>query len=364
MYRNKFYLQTSENRGQIHAGLISTASNAKYDKLTVSVAYATRIGCEILVKGLQSALPNWIDIEKRWLISFDFGHTDPNALDYLSKLPNSTVRIPNADLALKSKLRPPIRFHVKIYLFECKTNPDKIAILSGSCNLTKGGLYTNTEQATALVLSPPMSKADNQMKKDIIRRRDAIKQLFSSSKTLNKGMLSKYRLLWRPKYLPRTERQSPKKILDSNPSIDMDKAIALSNASAFWIKITPKVVKNLGVGKPGNQIDMQRGARVFFGYDVANVPPNTMLGPVKIKYKGITSDYSIRFGNNSMDKINLPVLQAPKTYANQTLLFKRMRDDVFNLYIGNPKQVQQWRNKSQQQNTLFYMKSGREYGSF
>ncbi len=169
MYRHKFYLQTSERRGQIRAGVISTASNAKYDKLTVSVAYATRIGCEILVKGLQSALPNWIDIEKRWLISFDFGHTDPNALDYLSKLPNSTVRIPNADLALKSKLRPPIRFHVKIYLFECKTNPDKIAILSGSCNLTKGGLYTNTEQATALVLSPPLSKADNKMKKNMIR---------------------------------------------------------------------------------------------------------------------------------------------------------------------------------------------------
>ena len=124
------------------------------------------------------------------------------------------------------------------------------------------------------------------------------------------------------------------------------------------------MVENLGVGKPGNQIDMQRGARVFFGFDVANVPLKTLIGSVKINYKGIASGYSIRFGNNGMDKINLPVLQAPKTYANQTLLFKRMRNDIFNLYIGNPKQVQQWRNKSQQQNTLFYMKSGREYGSF
>ncbi|GAI35801.1 unnamed protein product, partial [marine sediment metagenome] len=127
---------------------------------------------------------------------------------------------------------------------------------------------------------------------------------------------------------------------------------------------TPKVVQNRGPGKPGNQIDMHRGTRVFFGFDVANVVPNTALGPVVIAFEGETNYRSLRYGNNGMDKITLPALQPPRTYANRTLLFQRQPKGVFELVIGTSQQASKWQRLSLQQNGLYQMQSGREFGVF
>jgi hypothetical protein len=140
--------------------------------------------------------------------------------------------------------------------------------------------------------------------------------------------------------------------------------MALSTASNFWVRVTPKVVQNRGPGKPGNQIDMQRGARVFFGFGVANVEVNTTFGPVAIAFQGTTTSHNLWYGSNGMDKIALPPLQPSRTYANRTLLFKRQSDNIFGLVIGTSQQASEWRTLSLQQHGLYKMQSGREFGVF
>lgn len=294
---------------------MQTASSDNYDRLTVAVAYATKIGCELLVDGFASHFSSWKDIKKRWLISIDDGITQPNALSYLAKLPNSAVRIPNADVLLKKGLRPAFHFHSKLYVFECSDNPEKIALFSGSSNLTQSGLFFNNEQATSFILAPPISKQEKYFLVDLKKQKKIIERIFKSSSPLNKEFLNQYRSLWHPANLPKVERKSYSNALQPNPILDLPKAIALATADAFWVKVTNKVVPNLGKDKPGNQIDLQRGSRVFFGFGVGEVPPNTVFGSVPIRFEGVTSNYSVRFGNNYMDKMNLPVLQPPRSYA-------------------------------------------------
>ena len=344
--------------------ITKAASTSKYDKLIVLVAYATKLGCETLIASLIDSCQNWDMIDKKWIISLDFGHTQPEALELLAKLPNSAVAIPNADLVLNSKLNPPIRFHPKLFYFQSTSDPQKAAIVSGSCNLTFGGLYMNTEQATITVLQSTSAKLSKQEIAQLIATQNIINDIWSTASPLTKKIMNKYRSLWKPRQLPSTEKKPSSKFISTNPSIDRVKALALSSATNFWIRVTPKVVQNLGPGKPGNQIDMQHGARVFFDFDVANVPPNTGLGSVPISFKGIKSKRSLRYGNNGMDKITLPVLQSPQTYANRTLLFHRNPKGYFELVIGTPKKIAQWRERSLQQNTLYQMQSGREFGVF
>jgi HKD family nuclease len=364
MNSSALHIQTTQNRGQMLSVITHAASTANYDKMTVLVAYATKLGCEILVSGLAATCPHWADMAKTWIVSLDFGHTQPEALQYLAQLPKSVVAIPNASLVLQENLRPSIRFHPKLYVFECSADPNKVGVVSGSCNLTRGGLYLNTEQATAVITWPPPTEVDKEAVAHISLTHKLIQDICSSATPLTDDILSAYRSLWHPEYLPPIEREPVSRILSPDPSIDKDKAMALSTASNFWVRVTPKVVQNRGPGKPGNQIDMQRGTRVFFGFDVANVDPNTVLGPVVITFEGVTADQSLRYGNNGMDKITLPALQPPRTYANRTLLFQRRPKGVFELLIGTSQQASEWRRLSRQQSGLYEMQSGREFGVF
>ncbi len=342
----------------------NAASAARYDSITVLVAYATKLGCAILVNGLSAVCPDWADMKKNWIVSIDFGYTQPDALEYLAQLPESTVAIPNAHQALKANLRPSVRFHPKLYLLECTTDIEEVAVVSGSCNLTRGGLQLNTEQVAVSALHPPLRSDDRKTAAHIAAARELIQEVCSSATPLDQAILSLYRSLWRPDYLPPIEKDSPAKVIASNPSIDMDKAMALSAASNFWIKITPKVVQNLGDERPGNQIDMQRGSRVFFGFDVKNVRLNAPLGYVKIRFEDDLTSQHLRYGKNGMDKTTLPPLQHPRTYANQTLFFRREPDAFFEFVIGTPRQAARWRDLSKRQGTLYQMKGGREFGVF
>lgn len=366
MHKHLFYVQTPKTPGRIYDGLLRSALSESYDQLTICVAYATKGACQRLVDDLASNLAAWNELRKRWLVSIDRGITDPNALSYLAELPNSIVKVPNADLILKNGLKTSYYFHPKCYIFDCQDDQDKIALFSGSCNLTMGGLYFNTEQATSLILAPPISKQERHFLINVRRQKNALEKAFESSSPLTDDILTKYRSLWRPTYLStsKIEGKRSRIAIDRNPEIKLPMAIALATAEAFWVRVTDRVVKNLGPDRPGNQIDLQRGSRVFFGFSVGKVRPNTIFGSIRIKFEGQTSDYSVRFGHNYMDKINLPVLESPRTYAARTLLFKRDGDDVFNLYIGDSLQENRWRKKSEKQNTIYRMQSGREYGVF
>ena len=102
-------------------------------------------------------------------------------------------------------------------------------------------------------------------------------------------------------------------------------AVQLAHAQALWVR-TESLYANRGAGNPGNQLDTQRGTRAFFGFTTNMVDKNHIFGDVEIQVPGHRSvSRSVRFGNNLMDKINLPIpgRDGPETYDHSILIFER-----------------------------------------
>ena len=365
MYQHELFLQTSENMGEICRGLVQTATSAQFDCMTVAVAYATKAGCTLINKSFQSEVPRWREMEKKWLISIDLGITEPDALEFLADLPSSSVWVANAKSVLRARLRPKTRFHNKLYLFECQGNQGAIGVFSGSANLTVSGLYRNNEQATASIWTPPFSSSDKLHSNHIRQQKSILDRTFASGTLLDERLLEQYREIWRPERTSEDKLQLVEVITEPDPLLPRSRAIAMAAASSFWVEVN-YVVENLGKNRPGNQIDLQKGSRVFFGFGASRVPKNTLLGTVRIRFGEKVGGCNMRFGNNHMDKLNLPIpgTHGPPTYENQTLLFKRNEDETFDLHIGSTEDIDQWKEASRQQETLFRMRSGREYGVF
>lgn len=143
-------------------------------------------------------------------------------------------------------------------------------------------------------------------------------------------------------------------ILQEKPVIPATQAAALAAASHFWIEIE-YVVANRGRYEEGNQIDMQRGSRVFFGFGDRTLPKNSAIGTVRILYGTHSASRNLRFGNNSMDKLDLPIpsVEGPPSYSGHTLLFTRESPSSFHLGIGTAAEIAAWKAKSRAGGTLF-----------
>src|SRR5207249_2488847 len=72
-------------------------------------------------------------------------------------------------------------------------------------------------------------------------------------------------------------------ISQPQPEIPITKAAALAAAPHLWVDIE-YVVSNRGPREEGNQIDLQRGTRVFFGFGDGKLPKNRPIGSVTIQY--------------------------------------------------------------------------------
>lgn len=142
--------------GVVLDSLVEASHGAgKYDYVDVAVAYASHHGVRMLNDKLDS--PSWPKAHKRFLVSIDFGFTQPEALIYLSSLENAEVRIPNGRAVLADpSLRPPFAFHAKSYAFRTEEgdNPQTLrALVVGSANLTASALSTGAEVVTKQIWS-------------------------------------------------------------------------------------------------------------------------------------------------------------------------------------------------------------------
>src|SRR2546430_78294 len=102
------------------------------------VAYTTLGGCERLVTELEAAIgAAWGDIPKILVTSFDFGITEPEALEYLRDA-GFEIRIANLGEGGEISLIPAASaFHPKAYIFD---SDDDLSALIGSPNLTRRAL--------------------------------------------------------------------------------------------------------------------------------------------------------------------------------------------------------------------------------
>jgi HKD family nuclease len=344
------------------------AASCRFNRVRGFFAYATERGTDLLIKALSQNMTNWNSIQKHWLISIDFARTDPEALKQLAILKNSEVRVLFFEEVMKNRFNPKICVHPKTLIFDTASDLEKgpAGLIIGSANLSLSGLTMGYENALAIIWDKELNIKLKHQLKSVIEESNYFEQLFSKATPLTLLMIEQYAKK-RPRKKLKSEDETLKvtNLLDTSPEIPLDKNIALFTAKNLWVDVK-YVVKNRGPGVPGNQIDLQKGTRVFFGFMANQVPPNTYLGDIRIRYKDKTVNCSMRFGNNCMDKLNLPVprIEGPPSYENKTLLFQRQPDGSFILRVGKSKDVREWKNMSRKQGTLYTLKSGREYGTF
>ena len=343
---------------------IGTAAGLhKWKSMVVCVAYATQAGAVQLIGELAYRWSTFKNANKVFLIGFDFGLTEPDAVRYLSSLPNTSCHIFDANRTLAMSLRPNSRFHAKLYAFGSKPkirSSNIVGGILGSVNLTGSGLTSNMESYSSFYVSSASASGRRWIDQLAVLETLALAQPKASETLLNN-----YERL-RPSAPPvRTEIEAVPRSYSSRGEIHPVHFRALRTTRCLWTE-TRKIVENLGPGKPGNQIDLKRGVRVFFGSTVpVDAPLNTPLGTVKTMSGSGIETCNMRYGDNGMDKLNLPLPGNgnPPKYDFAFILWERIAGGLFKLHFlkdGKP-----WIRTSKREGTIFKYSGGwRSWGFF
>lgn len=377
MFTFNVAIQTSRRQDAVIGAIRSAATSANFDQSLGAYAYASAGGALLLATELESSLPRWTGARKRWLISLDWGHTEPEALDYLASIPRSEVRIPNAAEVLGSSLVPRRCFHPKTLLLDQSRRPSSppVMLAIGSANLTVSGMRFADEHLSIATWTSGRVGARAGVQLAAMRAEAAqLEAAWNRARCLTRPLLADYKVV-RQRLRPTRRRNTFEgqgedasrqvREVEDGMHFDFAKVAKLRASRHLWTEIR-YVVPNRGPGVPGNQVDLAAGTRAYFGLDPSRRAPNTLLGSLRIRYGTHEAVRNMRFGNNSMDKLDLPIpgTDGPPTYRNAYLLFVREEDGSFTLQVGSPADVARWRTRSQTAGTSFKMAGGREWGVF
>lgn len=339
-------------------------------KVQWAVAYATKSGCTDLVESIVDSIGEsaWTECEKEFVISIDFGHTEPGALEYLNSLSNSSVFIANYHLLEKGHLRPTSAYHPKFYCFHYES---EVGIISGSANLTRAALNRNTE----VVQSSFFDKADIN-----------IDDLWQSSNVgtvlLTDELLTKYKELRKLAKGAEFKRVASSKSIDEDSiytpdSTEMPISLEIeSEAPWLWGEISKTdnafnpldyehfwiEAGSMSSSASHHQLELARGSNLFFGYAYQEFNSDggvVVLGNIKIRIKGVLYSDEKRVykwhPNNMMERVNLPTHKmCGVDYKGKCLLFIR-KEGHFELKIADwdSEVAVAWRAASGKLNTRF-----------
>ncbi len=320
------------------------------ERVRVAVAYATRAGCESLVSALEEKIgPSAMALSPKLLVtSFDFGHTEPEALKYWRSLPNSEVKIANVhrprgtlDLSAGAS-----NFHPKAYLFDYSSIA---SILVGSPNLTRRALTVNTEVAIT------ETNLGNEASERLWI------ESWHSGESLSDDLLEEYALARPHRPVPNMDPpiQGPP-VLPSKTVIRLidaiDSGLDPSRYRSMWIQ-----AGTMTSGGSHNQLELPRGTNLFFGFNYDTYGPEhiTIGQPILMAKGRVWSDRQLSWhaggGQNAMERLNLPTqAQGGYQYADTAILFRRTSTG-FELTVApwGSSRANAWLNASAGSGTLF-----------
>lgn len=367
------YVTQPEGRINYLALFEEALRHATYNRFDVAVAYATMRGVDAIVRPFRGVGADIFDrLEKRWLVGIDWCRSDPVALERLSTMPNSSIKIPDGIRTVgKRGCTPVVPFHPKAFILR---GPEALAIVSGSGNLSENGLTKGHECGSVLLFKAPLSETERALQDAIgnvatwfdamwgrANRFAAVAARYTEQHDAVENLKSPVATDDDAADTDRTETNAPWR-----RAVSPERLRQLRAARHFWIE-AGNLHENRGPGRSGNQLMMSPMTRVYFGFPATDVPPDTAIGTVSIRYgRDVRGDRSIRFSNNSMDVLTLPVPGdgGPPAYDREPLLFEKRPDKTFALRLGTPAERREWEKKSNRIGATFRMSSGRTWGVF
>lgn len=370
------YKMIHQPRDGGHAGAIAqVVDDASVTSLRAAMAYVTTGGATTLLKEisrLEAGSQRWSTMRKRWLVGIDWLRSDPPALERLSALPASKVRVfDGARLVGRPGCYPYQTWHPKLYIL---AGADTTAVIHGSANLSRNGLNFGHEVGSLSMVAFPRNTLENHMMKTLNESKTWFDTMWRSATPW-----ADIRLAYGVRFSDEAISRQATVDDDNTPSdivgrprggIPAGRLIALRACRNLWIE-AGNLHHNRGPARPGNQLMMSAMTRVFFDKLAEDVVTDSPLGSVSLQEPGtkIRIERPLRFSNNSMDVLALPVPTAPwpSSYDQAVLLFTRVTvsaDLCFELRLGTAREAQRWRRASQRQSTAYRMTSGRAWGVF
>lgn len=309
----------------------------------VAVAYVTREGAQKLVQALITRIgQNWTAIPKTIVTCFDFGHTEPAALEYLQSH-GFEVRIANLGVDGAIQITSgATSFHPKVYL---AYSNNLVQAVIGSANLSRRAFSVNTETIMSTELSLTEASA-------------FWNQIVENSVELTPALLDSYRAV----------RPSQK----NSPSPDEPPVPHLSGTGGFPVfryavensGLSPNLYTALWVeagamssGGSGNQLELPRYGNRFFGFNFGSYDDSQHpIGEVSITATNGSWDCRLAWhGDNGMERIYLPTtMSSGLEYAHRVILFQRSGTS-YEIVVDEPgsPRAQQWHDESAAAGTLF-----------
>lgn len=321
-----FVVQNESHPGEMQNALYDLMREG-LQEVRVCAAYVTLSGSEILLDSIARSAGNVGDanaIAKTIVTSFDFGLTDPDALQLWLDMPRCHVQVAGSAELDRGSLTPHAAFHPKLYLVNRPGG--LVGSLVGSANLTNRGLTINTEVGWL------EREHQNQAAVD-----DAWQAAISSTVPLTAEILDRYREAHRrvprdritgelePVPDPKVGRPG-----DYPPFGDAD--IDPSAYGQIWIQ----AIRLSGGSR--TQLELPRGAHRFFGadfrgYDYERV--DHIAEPILVSGRTSWDDRPLTWhGDNQMERINLPSrARGGFDYENSLILFRRIAANTFELRV-------------------------------
>lgn len=342
-------------------------------RFDAAVAYATRSGVLALDKFYkQKDAAIWAKLEKRWLVGIDYCRTEPIALQMLLDLPNSAVRIHAGRQVVARKMCTPVLpYHPKTYLLH---GPKTIGAICGSGNLSANGLTKGHEIGNLMITSDPRGEAEELVRQICSQLGTWYTSTWDAASTV-KSIITPYTEVYdsvphlrapTPTDDDCSETETLEVAHKSRRALGPEDLRQMRACKRLWLE-AGNLHHNRGKGKPGNQLMLTPMSRVFFGFQARDLDPNTTLGDVAISFHGGTRpDCSLRFSDNSMDVLTLPVPGdgGPSAYDQQNLIFEKQPDGSFTLELGSAKDKAFWIKQSKLINGYHRMTSGRQWGVY
>lgn len=320
-------------------------------EVRIASAYVTMQGSKMLFDCLAEFLDErQIDTMPKLLVaSLDFGLTEPHALSFWSKLPNSTVRVAGAKSVARGSLLPTQAYHPKVYAFGF---PRRANMLIGSANLTSRGLTINSEAMWA----------QRNVRPAILNKTFA--DLSAGTELLTSGLLSDYRAL-------RKKKPPPKELKKETARVPRPDLVSVSELSTFREvvesgTIVPSSFREFWVQSKGvqggaeNQLELPRQGHRFFGSIFNNYayPKKTTISTVDLcAGASLWSQRLLTWhGDNKMERINLPTrAQGGFQYSESVVKFRRLQDGTFELMVEpwNSDLAHAWRRASAANSLVF-----------
>ena len=247
-------------------------------------------------------------------------------------------------------------------------------MLHGSANLSRNGLEQGHEVGSLQIVRSPKNVSDRAVWDSIDSSLAWFDQEWNRA-TVYGSLRDSFRTRFDAEVVkrgaPTEDDAAPAASLDrTKRGVRLEQIGKLRASHNLWIH-AGNLHKNRGPNKPGDQLMMSAMTRVFFGFQPLDVPRDTALGDVHVRHSisGLVLKRPLRFSNNSMDVLTLPVPESPwpPSYDQRVLLFTKVaagRELHFELRVGNAREARSWQSKSRSMGTEYAMTSGRAWGVF